>query len=294
MNASLQQREFKLAVQEQLKAVRGFVFDMDGTIALGDKLNHGLKALPGALELLALLKLRGIPYVVFTNGTTRTPQHYAKTLRDAGFDLADEDMLTPASSAVTAFLRHGYRRVMVLGGEALSAPLRDAGLEVIGPEDYDPDESAPVDAVLIGWFREFGMEALEIGCRAVQAGAKLYSSSDALYFAASGGRALGTSRVIAAMIREVTGCRVHTVGKPSLDSLACAARRMGVRVRDLAVIGDDPVLEIPMAHRGKAMAIAVETGLGTIADFNALPAQRQPHLIVSGVDQLLSLYKVLP
>lgn len=292
MNAPMR-LEIESAALERLRAVRGFVFDMDGTLALGDKLNHGLKALPGALELLALLTQRGVPYVVFTNGTTRTPQHYALTLREAGFDLADEDMLTPVSSAVRAFLRHGHRRVMVLGGEALGAPLRAAGLDVIGPEGYDSCEHARVDAVLVGWFREFGMEALEVGCNAVAAGAKLYSSSDALYFAANGGRALGTSRVISAMIREVTGCRVHTIGKPSLDALACAAQRMGVRVRDLAVVGDDPVLEIPMAHRGKAMAIAVETGLGSVADFTALPANRRPHLMLSGVNQLLSLYKAL-
>ena len=34
----------------RLRAVRGFLFDMDGTLVLGDRRNHGLRPLPGALE----------------------------------------------------------------------------------------------------------------------------------------------------------------------------------------------------------------------------------------------------
>jgi NagD protein len=276
----------------QLAGVRGFVFDMDGTLALGDKLNHGLRPLPGALELLGYLKSRGVPYVVFTNGTTRTPEDYASTLREAGFELVDDDMMTPVSSAISTFQRKGHKRVLVLGGHALAGPLHAAGIEAITPEQASA--AHPVDAVLVGWYREFSMPDLEVACAAVLSGARLYSSSDALYFAAAGGRALGTSRVIASMIREVTGCRVHVVGKPSLDSLACAAKRMGVKVRELAVVGDDPVLEIPMARRGKALGIAVTTGLASAQQFVEMPEGRGPHLILSGVDELLSLYRTLP
>ena len=115
-------------VRERLAAARGFVFDMDGTLVLGDRHNHGLRPLPGALEITRWAARRGLPFVVFTNGTTRTPAHYARTMRDIGFGLPDEAMLTPASSAVRVFARAGYQRVMVLGGPALAEPLRQAGL----------------------------------------------------------------------------------------------------------------------------------------------------------------------
>ena len=115
-------------VAERLAAARGFVFDMDGTLVLGDRLNHRLRPLPGALEITSWAARRGLPFVVFTNGTTRTPAHYARTMRDIGFALPDEAMLTPASSAVRVFVRARYQRVMVLGGPALAEPLRQAGL----------------------------------------------------------------------------------------------------------------------------------------------------------------------
>jgi 4-nitrophenyl phosphatase len=268
----------------RLREVRGFVFDMDGTLVLGDRRNHALRPLPGALEVTQWAAKRGLPWVVFTNGTNRTPAHFARLLREIGFGVPDEAMMTPASSAIRVFARQGYRRVMVLGGPGLGEPLAEAGLEVVPPAAGEA-----VDAVLVGWFPEFTMPALEAACHAVWDGAALYSCSETPFFAVDGGRALGTSRAISAMIRSLTGCGLRVVGKPSLDALRSAADRLGAPPPHLAVVGDDPALEVPMAHRGRSLAVAVGTGLGRLGDYDVLPAARQPHLRVTGVDELLAI-----
>jgi 4-nitrophenyl phosphatase len=271
-------------VRERLSAVRGFVFDMDGTLVLGDRGGRGLRPLPGALELVRWVTDRGLPFVVFTNGTTRTPGHYARTMRELGFPLPDEAMMTPASSAIRVFTREGHKRIMLLGGEGIAVPLREAGLEVVPPA-----AGLTADAVLAGWFPEFTMPALEAACHAVWDGAELFSCSQTPFFAVDGGRALGTSRAISAMIRSLTGCRLQVVGKPSLDALRSAAYRIGARPDRLAVVGDDPELEVPMAHQGRALAIAVGTGLGASASYEDVAASRRPHLRVRGVDELLEI-----
>ncbi len=278
----------------RLRDARGFIFDMDGTLALGDRVNHGLAPLPGAVELLRWVRGRGLPYVVFTNGSNRTPAHFAAVLRDAGLDVPDEAMMTPASSAVVMFTRRGYKRVMVLGTDGLTGPLRAAGIEVVPPVEAAPDtrpSDAPagVDAVLVGWFREFTMSHLEAACHAVWSGAALYSASETPFFASAGGRALGTSRAISAMIRSITGCSLTITGKPSLDALRAAATRLGVPARHLVVVGDDPLLEVPMAHRGRALGVAVDTGLGGPDAYDHLPPGRRPQLHLRGVDELLEL-----
>jgi ribonucleotide monophosphatase NagD (HAD superfamily) len=123
----------------------------------------------------------------------------------------------------------------------------------------------------------------------------LYSASQTPFFAAAGGRALGTSRAICAMITSLTGCRLTVTGKPSLDALRAAAARLGgLPLSSLAVVGDDPLLEVPMAHRGKALAIAVDTGLAGADAYDHLPDGKRPHLHVRGVDELLSLVAGLP
>ncbi len=269
----------------RLRAARGYVFDLDGTLVLGDRNNHGLAPLPGALEITRWVARRGLPFAVLTNGTTKTPQHLARTLASIGFELPDHAVLTPASSAVAVFVRRGYRRVLVLGGDGLAGPLTEAGIEVVMPDGLPP----AVDAVLAGWYPEFTLPALEAACHAVWAGAPLYSASQSLFFATAGGRSIGTSRAISAMIGSLTGVRVRLVGKPSIAALRTAGDRLGVRIADLVVVGDDPALEVPMAHRGNALAVAVSSGLGGPESYRHLPPERQPHFHVSGVDELLSL-----
>lgn len=269
---------------ERLRAARAFLFDMDGTLVLGDQRNHGLTPLPGALETTRLLERRGIGFVIFTNGTPRSPRNYAQELRKVGFALDDRQMLTPASSAVELFVRRGYRRVMVLGGEGMTAPLREAGIEVVAPVGR-PE----ADAVFVGWYREFSIDTLESACHAVWGGAQLFSASQTMFFATAQGKALGTSRPISAMIRNLTGCRVNIVGKPSQEALRCAARRLGVPARSLAVVGDDPALEMPMARRAGALAIAVRSGLGDDEAYAQLPEAQRPHVVLDGMNDLLEL-----
>jgi 4-nitrophenyl phosphatase len=261
------------------------VFDMDGTLVLGDRRNRGLVALPGGIEITRWAAGRGLPFVAFTNGTTRTPGQYAQALRELGFGLSDEAVMTPASSAAIVLTRRGHRRVLVLGQEAIAAPLREAGLETVLPGEAEP----VADAVLVGWYPDFTMPALEAACHVVWAGAEVYSASQSMFFATTQGRAIGTSRAISAMLRSLTGCRVRVVGKPSLAALRSAASRLGLRPEELAVVGDDPQLEVPMAHRGGALAVAVTSGLGTAEAFDQLPGPQRPHLRVSGVDQLLAI-----
>jgi 4-nitrophenyl phosphatase len=272
-------------VRDRLRHARGFIFDMDGTLVLGDRVNHGLRPLPGAVAMLEWVRDRERPYVVFTNGTNRAPAHFARVLREAGLPVPDDRMMTPVSSAVVMFTKRGYQRVMVLGGDGMALPLREAGFEVVPPVAG----AGPADAVFVGWFPEFTMPALQAACEAVWGGAVLFSASETPFFASANGRALGTSRAISAMIRSLTGCGLRITGKPSLDALRAAAARLGVPAKDVAVVGDDPLLEVPMAHRGRAFAIAVGTGLGGADAYDHLPAARQPHLHLNGVDELLAL-----
>ncbi|HEX7417295.1 MAG TPA: HAD-IIA family hydrolase [Steroidobacteraceae bacterium] len=280
-------RSVSLAISARLRAVRGFVFDLDGTLVLGDRHNTGLRVLPGAIELLEYLVRHGVPYVILTNGTVRTPHQYADKVRMTGLPLPDERaMLTPSSVAADYLARRKFKRVLALGPEGVWGPLRDAGLEIV----HSPERAA-VDAVFVGWYREFTMDDLEAACHAVWQGAKLFTSSLSPFFATAEGKAIGTSRAICAVITSLTGQRATVLGKPSLEALKSAARRMQLATADLAVVGDDPALEVPMAHRGGAVAIAVATGIGKFEDYAQLPRERRPHLAVENVAELLREYR---
>src|SRR5260370_17771289 len=125
-------------------------------------------------------------------------------MREIGFGLPDEAMVTPASRGVRGLTRRGHQRVMVLGGGGLAPPLREAGLEVVPPE-----AGVRADAVLAGWFPEFTMPALEAACHAVWDGAELYTASQTPSFAVDGGRALGPSRATSPIITSLPRCALR-------------------------------------------------------------------------------------
>jgi 4-nitrophenyl phosphatase len=276
---------------ERVRNARGFVFDLDGTMVLGNKNNEGLQVLDGAAELLALLSDRDIPYVVLTNGTVRPPEAYERKLTAAGLPVTASRIMTPASVAADHFVSEGMKRVLVLGVEGVWKPLRDAGLEVLLPSEEAIDPDTQFDAVFVGWYREFVLDEIEAAVHAVNGGAKLFAASLVPFFATQGGRAMGSSRAVSAMITSLTDVEAEAIGKPSPFALRSAARRLGREASEIAVVGDDPDLETLMALEGGAVAVGVQSGVAGAKDFAGLPDDRAPHLTVTGVSELLDVLK---
>lgn len=270
-------------IRARLAAVRGFVVDLDGTLALGDSLGHGFVPIAGALEFIERLNRAGAPYTVFTNGTLRTPKETAKELRSAGFDVPDDRAMTPSSVAADYFARRKISPVLVLGCEGVWQPLKEAGVEVVLPAEYRGN----VAGVYVGWYREFTMRCVEAAFDAVMNGAKLFSASNVPFFAASGGRALGTSFMICTMLKGLTKKNAKVLGKPSAEALNFASRLLRLQQSQIAIVGDDPLCEIRLAHYGQALAVGVTTGTATRSHFEAQRSQFKPHLIIDNLGELL-------
>jgi HAD superfamily hydrolase (TIGR01450 family) len=277
------------ALIERIRAARAYVIDMDGTIALGDSRSGGHKELPGAIAFLASLRSKGVPFRIFTNGTAKPPAAYAAGLRHAGFDIADGEMMTPSTAAAHWFVRHKIRKVRVLGSSGVALPLQEAGIEVIGSSE----KSDGVQAVFTGWFPDFKLHDLEAACRDVWGGAMLTSASNVPFFASTEGRAIGISFAINSMIRSLTARRPIVLGKPSSSSFYVALAMMGLprsAAAHVVVLGDDPALEMRMAHNAGAIALGMTTGIMKPETIHTLPAKSRPdHLF----DDLGSLSKII-
>jgi 4-nitrophenyl phosphatase len=270
-----------------VKQASGFIFDMDGTIALGDSASGGHKPLPFALETIAAVKAAGIPLRVFTNGTAKPPATYAASLRAAGFDVADHEMMTPSTSAALWLKRQGLNRVRVLGNAGCAAPLVDLGLEVIGPSE----PASGVDAVYTGWYRDFAFPDLEAACGDIWAGARLVTASNVPFFATATGRAIGASFPINAMIRSLTAKRALVLGKPCRIAFVEAARAMGLKPKDhnrVIVVGDDPALEMRMASTAGAISIGLTTGMLKRDMLPALANAERPDVLLDSLAPLLN------
>lgn len=270
----------------RLRDAAGFIFDMDGTIALGDSKSGGHRALPYAIAVLEALKASGTPYVVFTNGTAKPPAAYANSLRNAGFPVEDGQMLTPSTSAAVWLESVGAHKVRVLGNAGCAAPLIDAGLEVVGPSE----EADGVDAVYTGWFREFDFNALEAGCHSLWNGARLVTASNVPFFATENGRAIGASFPINAMLTAMTRKRPRILGKPSKVAFDTAMKVLGLphsAAKAMVVVGDDPALEMRMANAVGALSVGLATGI--MGSDVALPEKDLPTVLLKDLQPLLDV-----
>jgi len=262
--------------------IRTAVFDIDGTLAMMDKKSGLYTALPGAVEAVAACRNAGIDVIAYTNGTFFPPAHYYPRLSDAGFSFEPGHILTPAVIAAHHLKEVGHHRVMALGVDGTTVPLLEAGFEVLPPAATDK----PVDAVLIGWTRNFGLIELEALVEAVWNGALPYTMSDAPYFAGAKGRILGVSGAVSAMIAQTTDVVPVVLGKPSTLGMDMISRLTGRPAVETVVIGDDPSLEIRMARKAGAYAVGVTTGLSDKHAFMRVASEERAHLVLDTLEGL--------
>ena len=264
--------------------VRAVMFDVDGTLLLSDRTLGGYELLPGAIEVLTTLKARQVPFALLTNGSAHPPAAQAAKLRAAGLPVDDEQMITPSSIAADYLQRRGVRRALVLGSSGVGQALRDAGIETVHAGEAGATE---VGSVFVGWHPECNMKDIETACRAIWAGAELCVASDVAFFATKQGLTIGYSHAITAAIRRLTHAPMTLTGKPSLRALRFVAKRLGVPMRALAVVGDDPIVEVLMARRGGATALAVTTGTTPREEWQRQPRSRRPDAILNGLREVL-------
>jgi ribonucleotide monophosphatase NagD (HAD superfamily) len=200
-------------------------------------------------------------------------------------------MLTPSSVAADLMRRARIRRALILGSSGVGQALRDAGIETLQAGERGERD---VQAVYVGWYPECTMQAIEAACHAIWAGARLYVASDVPFFATKQGRTMGYSHAITGAIRRVTGAPMILTGKPSLHALRFVARRLGLRRRELGIVGDDPSVEIIMARRGGAKAFAVTTGVTARKEWERQTGLRRPERILRRLGELLESVAASP
>jgi 4-nitrophenyl phosphatase len=275
---------------ERLVSAERFIFDVDGCLALGATPGgQGGRAVPGAPELLRELKRRGARIVCATNGSGRPPEAYAAGLREHGLPIDDTEMLTPPVVAAEHLARdRAGATVMALGPDGVVTPLERAGIVLVAAE-----RGARADVVLAGPVARIDADAFQAAAQAVWAGAELIVTSYVPAIPVRGGRVASMSAAIGAALAHVTGVVPTVVGKPSPLVGEVAAARMGCRVDELVVVGDDPALEVALGRAVGAATVLVLSGIASEGDVARLPELHRPDVVVRDVGDLLAALRAV-
>ena len=76
--------------QETIRSMKLFLFDMDGTLYLGDKL------FPFTIPLLRRIRQTGGRYLFMTNNSSKGVEDYVRKLKKLGILSSREDFITSA------------------------------------------------------------------------------------------------------------------------------------------------------------------------------------------------------
>jgi HAD superfamily hydrolase (TIGR01450 family) len=265
----------------RLDDVRGFVLDVDGTLVhrAGEKIH----VQPGARELFAAIRASGRPLALFTNGSYAPPEAFAAELREAGLEVADDELLTPLCS-VQVYLRahHPDVGVLLFGTDAAREYLAQAGFRILGGDD-----AAPVDVVFVAQPAAIDFVELERAARAVLSGAPLLVGSYAPAYAGADGPIISRGAMTAAAIAKASGAQPIVVGKPSLAALQSIGDRLAVPSEQLVVIGDDVSMDVALGRLGGSRTILVRSGTSGNVELDQVVEKQRPDAVVDGVAQLL-------
>jgi HAD superfamily hydrolase (TIGR01450 family) len=265
----------------RLDEVRGFVFDVDGTLV--HRAGAEVRVIPGAHDVLERVRASGRPYAFFTNGSHVPPAEFARELRDAGLPVADEQLLTPLCSVQTYLER--FRRdasVLPLLTDSAHRYLEAAGVRLV-----DGRNGVHVDAVFVAQPGRADFDRLELAARAVIAGARLLTGSYVAAYAGADGPILSRGAMVTAAIAKASGARPVVVGKPSRAAVRAMQDRLGVPSEKLAVVGDDLFLDVALGHLGRSTTVLVRSGISGALDLSSVAEKRRPHHTAESVAELL-------
>ena len=119
----------------KLKSCELFLFDMDGTLYLGDNVY------PGAHELMEALPSLGKRYIYLTNNSSRAGEDYITRLRRLGFPCEAENVFT-SGMATGLYLNQNYpgAKVYLAGTRAFYRELQSYKINLVWGCTVSPSE----------------------------------------------------------------------------------------------------------------------------------------------------------
>ncbi len=266
--------------------VDAFIFDLDGTVYLGDA------ALPQAVEAINALRGMGKQVLFVSNKPLEPREAYAHKLTHLGIQTAPD-------AVVTSGFVLGYHlaktmpdvRLYVIGESNLIDELRGHGLHVVGEfEDQSPlavIHPTDVDAVVVAFDRTLNYRKLNTAYQALKNGAHFFATNSDKACPMPDGAIPDAGGTIAAL-EHMTGRKLELLaGKPSSLIVEVALQKLGLPAQRVMIVGDRLETDIFMGQQAGMMTALTLTGASTRED--AQHMNPPPDYIIENLGELLAI-----
>jgi len=258
-----------------LSNLKGFIFDLDGTIYIGENL------IDGATEVIERLRSSGRKVLFLSNKPISTREDYAAKLSKLGIETSIDEVIN-SSYVLAAYLKRNFpdAKIFPIAEPPMIEELIRNGFTIV-------DDPKQVDIVAIAMDREFDYRKLNIAYQATIRGAKLIATNpDKTLIVPE-----GTIPDCAAMIGAIEACTDKkidlVVGKPSPIMMQEALSYLNLKAQDCAMIGDRLETDIVMGRKLGLTTILVLSGITKESDLRNI--DEKPDLIILSVKDLIEM-----
>ena len=263
---------------ELIQSINLFLFDMDGTLYLGNHLFDFTK------ELLDTIKATGRRYMFITNNSSKSVADYIKKLDKLGIAAEHSDFLT-SSQVTSVYLKNNYPNatLYVCGTESLKEEFRKEGFNLT-------DNLDEVECVVMGFDTELTFKKLEDVSKLLLTRPELpYIATNPDLVCPTEYGSVPDCGSVCEMIFNATGKRPFVIGKPAAFIPERAMKIAGYTKEETAVIGDRIYTDIKSGINAGAKSILVMSGETTEEILNASPDK--PDLVLADCSEITKALK---
>lgn len=264
--------------QELIRSKRLWLFDMDGTLYLGDRLYDF------TTELLYTLRESGCRYLFMTNNSSKSVEDYVKKLAKLGIESTREDFIT-SSQATACYLKkhHSGKRLYVCGTVSLKKELESEGFTVT-------ENVEDTDCIVMGFDTELTFQKLhDVSYLLLTREEIPYIATNPDYVCPTEFGSVPDCGSVCDMIFNATGKRPLVIGKPEPLMPLLAMERLGCTKEETAVVGDRIYTDVKCGLNAGITGILVMSG-ETTPEILAASADK-PHLVLESAAEILEAIK---
>ncbi|WP_218661115.1 TIGR01457 family HAD-type hydrolase [Streptococcus dysgalactiae] len=248
---------------------KSYLIDLDGTIY------QGKNRIPAGERFIKHLQEKGLPYLLVTNNTTRTPEMVQDMLsKQFNVETGIETIYT-ATMATVDYMNDMNRgkTAYVIGETGLKSAIAAAG--------YVEELENPA-YVVVGLDSQVTYDMLATATLAIQKGALFIGTNPDLNIPTERGLMPGAG-ALNALLEAATRVKPVFIGKPNAIIMNKSLEVLGVKRSEAVMVGDNYLTDIMAGIQNDIATILVTTGFTRPEEVPTLPVQ--PDHVLSSLDE---------
>lgn len=229
---------------EDAQQAMGFLLDWDGCCAIDNQL---------VPEAAAFLRQNASRTAIVSNNSTNTVEDFCDILSDSDIEIGPDQIVLAGIEALEHAANDKPAKTLILGDPRMRAVARSLGIGLV---------QQGAELVIVLRDTRFSYRRLERAVNAIRSGAQVIVANPDTTHPANDGRLMPETGSILAAIQACVELPENTkiIGKPSAHLYRKGCNALGLPLKEVMMIGDNPLTDL----RG-ARALGMKTCLVDIA-----------------------------